>query len=122
VKRATLVVYTNPSDPAREEEYNSWYNEIHLPDVLAIEGFVAATRFRIADARIDPSAPAPAHRYLALYEVETDDMQGALDALVAAAPNMRMSDVLQMDPPSGVALFEQVSERVVAGQPAGAHG
>jgi hypothetical protein len=118
VTRATLVVYSNPSDPAREEEYNSWYDKVHVPEVLTIEGFVAATRFRVAEASI--AGEEVPHRYLALYEVESDDLQGTLNALVAATPNLHMSDAIQMDPPPAVVLFEQVSERVVEGQRAGA--
>ena len=29
-----LEVRTNCSDPEKEAEYNDWYNNIHLPDVL----------------------------------------------------------------------------------------
>jgi len=114
--KATLVVYTNPSDPVREQEYNSWYDEVHLPEVLALEGFVAATRFRLADAGIEAGAQVP-HRYLALYEVESEDLQTTLDALVAGAATMQMSDALQMDPLPVTVLFEQISERVVASRP-----
>ncbi len=117
--RATLAVYTNPSDPSRDEEFNSWYNEVHLPDVLAVDGFVAATRFRVAGAGIGGDGEVP-HRYVALYEIESDDPHATLNALVAASPSMRMSDVLQMDPMPVMMLFEQVSERIVGGQPAGA--
>ena len=115
--RATLAVYTNPSDPSRDEEFNSWYNEVHLPDVLAVDGFVAATRYRVANAGIGGDGEPP-HRYVALYEIESDDPQATLNALVAASPTL--SDVLQMDPIPVMMLFEQVSERIVGGQPAGA--
>jgi hypothetical protein len=29
-----LIVETNCSDPARESEFDEWYDRIHLPDVL----------------------------------------------------------------------------------------
>src|SRR5690242_4404658 len=48
----TFVVMTNPT-PGKETEYNRWYNEQHIPDVLNVPGFVCAQRFRLADTQND---------------------------------------------------------------------
>lgn len=40
-------VHSNPV-PGREDEYNDWYTNQHLSDVLASPGFVAAQRFEVA--------------------------------------------------------------------------
>ena len=110
--RYRLVVLTNPV-AGRDEEYNRWYDEQHLHDVLAVPGFTAAQRFRLADASMaDERFP---WRYLAIYEVETDDLRGAMEALYARTGTdaMVMSDSLDMD--SAAALpFEPIGERVVA--------
>ena len=37
--RAVMVVGSNPTSPEHEDEYNRWYVEEHLPDVLAVSGF-----------------------------------------------------------------------------------
>ena len=110
-----MVVLTNPSDASREDEFNQWYDEVHVPDVLQIEGIVAATRYRISDARLDPAAPVD-HRYLALYEIEAEDVGAVLNALVEGAGTgaLRMSDVLQMDPMPSMTIFERVTDRVTA--------
>jgi hypothetical protein len=64
-----LVVVTNPV-PGKEGEYNRWYNEQHLNDVLrVVPGMVAAQRFELA---YDAAKSLPG-RYLAIYEMETDD-------------------------------------------------
>ena len=78
--------------------------EIHLKDVCSAPGFVGARRFRLADGD-------SAHRYLAVYEMETDDPQRDLAALTALAgtDRMRMSDALDLTRYSA-ALFEQISE------------
>jgi hypothetical protein len=61
------VVGTNCVDAAREAEFNRWYDEIHLPDVLETPGLVRATRY-------ENTAPAEGQaKFLALYEIETDD-------------------------------------------------
>tara|TARA_A100001037_G_scaffold103945_2_gene94502 strand:+ start:391 stop:741 length:351 start_codon:yes stop_codon:yes gene_type:complete len=47
--------------PEREEEFNRWYNEEHVPERLAIPGFKQARRFKAVEG--EP-------KYLALYEIE----------------------------------------------------
>jgi hypothetical protein len=63
-----LLVFTSPRE-GREDEYNKWYDEVHLPDLLTVPGLVAAMRYRISQPA---EAPAPAHRYLAIYDVDGD--------------------------------------------------
>ena len=38
------ILATN-CDPTREDEYNHWYDQIHIPDILKTPGFVRARRF-----------------------------------------------------------------------------
>jgi hypothetical protein len=87
--------YTVFSDavPGREQEFNRWYDEQHLADVLKVPGFVAAQRFRLAQD--DAAAPA---RYLAIYEIETDDPQRTLAELHvrAGTPAMPISPALDI--------------------------
>jgi hypothetical protein len=62
----------------REQEYNSWYSDQHLDDVIAVPGFVSAQRFRL----VDPAAEgAPRQPYLAIYRMHTDDPLGVFDGL-----------------------------------------
>jgi hypothetical protein len=70
-KRGILVALTNPVE-GREDEYNAWYDGVHLVDVLKIPGVVAARRFRVAPSQ-HRAAPAP-WKYCATYELETDDI------------------------------------------------
>ena len=30
-----LLALTNCTDPSKEEEFNAWYNHMHVPDVTA---------------------------------------------------------------------------------------
>jgi len=101
--RYVYVVMTNPVE-GRDREYNQWYDEVHLKDVCAFPGFLGARRFRLAEGE-------STHRYLALYEMETDDPQRDLAALTAAAgtDRMRMTDALDLASASAV-LYEQISE------------
>ena len=63
------IVESNCRDTSREEEFNDWYDNIHLPDVLETPGFVAATRYVIREPQDDRG------KYVAVYEIETDDFE-----------------------------------------------
>ena len=114
MSRYVFLVLTNAS-AGRDDEFNEWYNHQHIPDVLKIPGFVAAQRFSLAGGQMD-DATSP-WRYLALYELDTDDLAGALKELAASVgtPAMVMSDSLNMNG-IGTYVFSPIAERVVAGQ------
>lgn len=101
--RFVFVVETDPV-AGRDREYNEWYDGIHLAEVCSFPGFVGARRFRLVDGE-------GRHRYLALYELETDDPKRDLAALTAAAGSdkLRMTDALDLENVS-TALFEQIAE------------
>ena len=64
-----LIAASNCSDPEREEEFNHWYNTVHVPDVLETPDILRGTRF-VNDE------PQEGHwKYLAIYDVETEDIQ-----------------------------------------------
>ena len=75
-----LLVYTD-IDPEREDEFNRWYDETHLPDLLRIEGIVGARRYKLAGP--PPRNQDPACRYLAVYELATDDTRALIKRLNA---------------------------------------
>ncbi|HEY2089688.1 MAG TPA: hypothetical protein VGH54_27165 [Mycobacterium sp.] len=108
--KAVLIVYTNPISPERDYDFNHWYDEIHLPEVLAADGFVAASRYRVSDAQAKGVA-TPAHRYASVYEVDTADLQGALDALLRSARDLDMGDSLDLSTASAV-LWEEITPRL----------
>jgi hypothetical protein len=62
---ALLFAFSNPVE-GREDDFNTWYDDVHLPDVLKIPGVMSARRYTLA-----PGARSP-HRYLAVYEVDGD--------------------------------------------------
>ncbi len=87
-----LVVVSDPV-PGKEEEYNRWYNEQHLPDVLKVPGFGAAQRFK---AMGDGGLPG---KYIALYEMDCDSPKAAEAALaelykIADTPQLFISDAI----------------------------
>ena len=75
-----LVVLSEPT-PGQEDEYNRWYNDVHLGEVVRVPGFVSAQRFSLHT----PMGGEFPHKYLSIYEIDCDDPQQVLDALVAEA-------------------------------------
>jgi hypothetical protein len=73
--KGILVVESRPADPDREHEYNEWYSGMHLKDVCAVPGFVGARRYKVPGS--DPAS------YIAIYEIEADDLAAPLDELRA---------------------------------------
>lgn len=107
-----FVVMTNPAE-GQEEEYNRWYDNQHLPDVLKVEGFVAAQRFKLAP--VESGNAKATHSYMALYEAETDDLARVQKALGAAAGTdaMPMSPALETRGLSAV-WYQVAGERQLA--------
>jgi len=57
----TILVTSVDIAPGAEEEFNRWYDERHLPEILACPGFRSAQRFECRGG--EP-------RYLAIYELD----------------------------------------------------
>ena len=77
-----LYVLTDCIDPAREAEFNEWYNHTHFPDLIGSGLFHNAIRFSKAEGSLDPESP----KYLAVYESDSDDpasLQGEVGKLVS---------------------------------------
>ena len=105
MSRHVLLVFTNAT-PGDDEEFNRWYDEVHLKEVLETPGFVAAERFDLNDAQMAEADRA--HRYLSIYEIEGDPT-AAMKALEEMAPGMNMSATLAED--AATSLFTQISAR-----------
>ncbi len=74
------IVQTSPT-PGREDEFNEWYENVHVPEVLRMPGFLSGQRFRLA-----AEDPFSGPRYLAVYEIESDDIAATLDTVRNTAP------------------------------------
>lgn len=96
-----ILVESYPSSPDRDREYNTWYDEVHLPELVALDGFVSARRLR----PVDGTGP-----YVALYEIEGDDLQAVLDNMIANAGKLTMSDALLLDPAPIPRLLQTTTE------------
>lgn len=105
-----LIVFTDPV-PGKEEEYNDWYNNVHLQDVVAVPGVVAARRFKMKSV----VGGEMKNRYLAIYDMETDDPEKVMEIIGhrVGSGGMAVTDTLGAAN-INVAIFEPCSEEVCA--------
>jgi hypothetical protein len=95
MSKAILVVHTRPVSADREDEYNAWYNDQHLDDVVAVPGYGTARRYVLSDARPVDGVEPSEFRYLAIYELDTDDVEAAAQSMKdAVAAGMHLSEAL----------------------------
>jgi hypothetical protein len=60
-----VILVSMNVDPAREDEFNDWYNLEHIPHFNRLAGVISARRFRAIKGN---------PRYVALYHVENTDI------------------------------------------------
>lgn len=108
----SVYVFSNCTDPAREEEFNRWYSHVHLPDLRSAKGLVSARRC----VNLDRESQA---RYLAIYEFDTDDIDESVKSLYDLAsktwPRGRHIECIAAAPPTaGVSTFREIDPASLA--------
>jgi hypothetical protein len=90
-----LVVMSKPV-AGRVDDYDDWYENTHLDDVLRIPGVIGAQRFELA---YPLSGEPPEARYLAIYDIVSDDIEKTLEPFntLANTPAMMISDAMDSD-------------------------
>ncbi len=78
--RYKMVALTNPVE-GKEEAFNDWYQNVHLPEVVAQQEFVSGRRYRVKQPLLDPSG----YRYVCVYEIETEDFGAFMNRMAARA-------------------------------------
>ena len=103
-----FVVLTNPTE-GRDSEFNRWYDERHLGEVLSLGPFRAVERFRIVETSPEQASP---YRYLALYEVDAPSPEAARQALRDGVSDgsVQMSPALDRDAMAAW-FFEPITDR-----------
>ena len=72
---AMLLAWSSPVDAASADEFHEWYEGTHVPEVrAAVPAIVDVRRYGLNDLTAEG---APATRFLAVYELKTDDLAGA---------------------------------------------
>lgn len=94
-----MVVLINPASEEADGEFNRWYDEVHIPQVVErIPGVVGARRMRLTKEQLLPAEALPVRRYMTVYDIETDDLQATADRLGQALGDgtLDMSEAVDM--------------------------
>jgi hypothetical protein len=86
------MVVQSQAMPGRDDDYNTWYDNQHFGDICALPGVTGGRRLE----NVMTLAGEPGLKYLAIYDIETDDI-GAVMAEMGrrgAAGEMPISDAL----------------------------
>ncbi|MFD0857113.1 hypothetical protein ACFQ07_33205 [Actinomadura adrarensis] len=102
--KTILHVESRPAGPDQAAEFNRWYDEVHLPQMLSIDGVVTARRYAPTEAR------GP---YIAIYEIEGDPDAVLADVGAAATDGrLTMSDAVQTDPRPKIRVMKLITDTV----------
>src|ERR1019366_5243317 len=94
------MVYSNPAE-GKEDEFNKWYDTVHLPEVLAVPGMISAQRCDLKVTETSTMAGSEMspdkHRYCVIYEMDRDpdEVMGVITEKVLSG-EMHMSDALDL--------------------------
>ena len=90
-----------------EAEYDRWYLDHHLHEILAAPDFVAAQRFTLERALREDLVPA--YRFLAIYELATDDLARSIAALESYLLSGATTPTQYKDPSRRLQVFMQAA-------------
>ena len=110
--KGVFLALSNAVSDEVEDEFNRWYDAVHTREVLAVPGVTSARRFRLAPAQVVPVDEQATRRYLALYEVETDDWDAFSAEFQARFADGRITvrpDLLELDPMVLTMSFEEIT-------------
>jgi hypothetical protein len=118
--KALYLVYTN-CEEGREAEFNEWYEKVHLPDLLSVEGIVGAQRFRLSGPgpqTLNRAGEPAVAQFLAVYEFDTEDTDAVLKRIGESRSKWQMFDGMQLV--AGASYVTLGERQTSAGTPAGA--
>ncbi len=81
--------------PGRVEELAHWYDTRHIPDMLAVPGFVSAERHTVVAVKQPDGMPQ--WDFMLVYDIAGDNPMGVLGAMAGILGTERMptSDALE---------------------------
>ena len=89
-----------------EIEYNKWYDEVHFHDVLNVPEIKTAQRFKPF-----PQSNIVKSTYLAIYEIETDDIELVIHAFQSGSYPMRTSDAIAIETVT-IQFYEVIADKL----------
>jgi len=77
-----IIAHVLCADPRRTDEWDAWYDQQHLPDMMGSDAFVAGSRWRRAEPRTGGA------NHLTIYEVAGISVGEAIERSAAVMPQL----------------------------------
>jgi hypothetical protein len=102
MSKSLLFVESKPASADVVAEYHHWHDDVHVPEMLAVAGFVSARRWQ-----------TDGESFITLYEIDTD-IDAARTNLRAALDGGRMSKpvAVEANPPPVMRYLSLLDELV----------
>lgn len=95
--RSLMIVESRPASTEDEAAYHDWYDNTHIPELLAVPAVLSASRYRSVDG----------DTFLAVYEADGD--VATVQAAIAQGREARSAPVgMSTAPPPAVRWFESI--------------
>ena len=101
-----LVVFLTEPTEGRENEFNEYYEKLHIDEVLATTGWTSGQRFVLGD-QAGMKCPLP---YLAVYEAEADNPKAVIEKLNETRAQRVQSSALNRST-AGIWVFSETGPR-----------
>lgn len=110
--RFKMIALTRAQE-GREDEFNDWYQNHHLPEICQFEGVLGAQRYK----QVAALQGGDDRNYLAVYDIETDDLGAVLGAIGKAGAEGKLTQSDAGDRArSYTVIFTEHGERVTHAQ------
>jgi hypothetical protein len=94
-----MIVQSQPSSPDAAADFHQWYDEVHLPEILEVDGIAGARRLEALEGG----------SFVAVYEIDGDvEVAKANLAAAQAAGAMSRPVGVRLDPPPTVQWFADI--------------
>jgi hypothetical protein len=105
-----MLVASNSTDFERIDDFNEWY-ALHVQELLSLDGIRSATRWEPSPHQLVPGTTGiDGRRFLALYEIECDDVEVVRNQIRDSSPERSHSELLELDPLPITILLENLGE------------
>lgn len=103
--KGIMCVVAGPSSAETAEQFHRWYEDVHVKEILAMDGFVSVRRFA-------PLGEGTDGTIVAIYEVEADDLVAVQTRVDETRSAREAADVnrppLRTDPPPMVRFYQEI--------------
>lgn len=117
---SVFITYNQPKTPQVAEEYNRWYRDVHIPDVLACPGFIRAQRFRLTDVSMIDQPWVTDLEYVNIYEhiaTNVDDYNAAFAVVRDRIGRGEIVMTETLTPGAPTSVYGRISEPIEPSRP-----